>query len=86
MRFCEICGNMMVPRKGKLFCKACDQEFDLNLKQEEDYKLIKTIKHDEKEVTPIVVKEGHKGEKISDQDRKAFEEFFTSGEQGVDSS
>ena len=71
----------MVPRKGKLFCKACDQEFDLNMKQEEDYKLVKTIKHDEKEVTPIVVKEGHKSEKISDQDRKAFEEFFTSGEE-----
>ena len=79
MRFCESCGNMLIPRKGKLYCKACDEEFDIGENQE-DYKIIKTIKHDEKEIAPIIIKEGLKGDKISDQDRKAFEEFFQGSE------
>jgi hypothetical protein len=45
------------------------------------YKIVKRIKHDEKEANPIIVKEGFKGEKISGEDRKAFEEFFTGGEE-----
>lgn len=55
-------------------------ELDLDTNQQDDYKIIKTIKHDEKEIAPIIVKEGHKGDKISDQDRKAFEEFFKGSE------
>ncbi|MFX1257455.1 MAG: hypothetical protein ACFFAN_06335 [Promethearchaeota archaeon] len=81
MKFCDICGNMLIPRKGKLYCKACDEEFDLNKDQKNEYVVGKTIKHDEKEIAPIIVKEGIKNDKISDQDRKAFEEFFSSGEE-----
>jgi hypothetical protein len=65
----------LIPKKKKLFCKACNEEFELNEKDEE-YKIVKTIRHDEKEIAPIIIKEGLKGEKISAQDRKAFEEFF----------
>ena len=54
-------------------------EFDLGDNGEE-YKIIKTIKHDDKEASPIIIKDGLKGEKISAQDRKAFEEFFTGSE------
>lgn len=49
--------------------------------QENEYKIIKTIKHDEKETAPIIIKEGLKGDKISGEDRKAFEEFFSGGEE-----
>ena len=55
-------------------------ELDLDTNQQDDYKIVKTIKHDEKEIAPIIVKEGLKGDKISDQDRKAFEEFFKGSE------
>ena len=81
MRFCPDCDNIMIPRKKKLYCKACDMEFDLDSNQQDDYKIVKTIKHDEKEIAPIVIKEGLKGDKISDQDRKAFEEFFKGSEE-----
>jgi hypothetical protein len=56
-------------------------EFDLDTNQQDAYKIVKTIKHDEKEIAPIIIKEGLKGDKISDQDRKAYEEFFSSGEE-----
>lgn len=80
MRFCESCGNMLIPKKGKLYCKACDEEFEIGESREE-YKIIKTIRHDDKEVAPIIIKEGIKGDRISDQDRKAFEEYFSGGEE-----
>lgn len=81
MRFCPDCDNILIPRKKKLYCKACDKEFDLDSNRQDDYKIVKTIKHDEKEIAPIIVKEGLKGDKISDQDRKAFEEFFKGSEE-----
>ena len=81
MRFCPDCDNIMIPRKKKLYCKACDMEFDLDSNQQDDYKIVKTIKHDEKEIAPIIIKEGLKGDKISDQDRKAYEEFFSGSEE-----
>ena len=34
-----------------------------------------------KEIAPIIIKEGLKGDKISAQDRKAYEEFFGSSEE-----
>ena len=49
--------------------------------KQEEYKIVKTIKHDEKEIATIIIKEGLKGDKISDQDRKAYEEFFSGGEE-----
>lgn len=75
MKFCPNCDNILIPKKKKLYCKACNEEFELDEKDEE-YKIVKTIRHDEKEIAPIIIKEGLKGEKISAQDRKAFEEFF----------
>jgi DNA-directed RNA polymerase subunit M/transcription elongation factor TFIIS len=76
MRFCEECGNMLVPKNGKLYCKACEKDFDLDKSKTDDYKIIKTIKHDEKESAPIVVKDGFRGERISGDDRKAYEDLF----------
>ena len=80
MRFCDSCGNMLIPRNKKLYCKACDEEYDIGESQEE-YKIIKTIKHDDKEIAPIIIKEGLKSDRISDQDRKAYEEFFSGSEE-----
>ncbi|MFX0137860.1 MAG: hypothetical protein ACFFDN_29735 [Candidatus Hodarchaeota archaeon] len=80
MKFCPNCDNILIPKNKKLVCKACEEEFDLDTSKTEDYKIKKSIKHDEKESAPIVVKEGLKGDRISAQDRKAFEEFFGSAE------
>jgi len=79
MKFCPDCDNIIFPTKNKnLYCKACDKEFDLEA-EADDFKIVKTIIHDEKESAPIVVKESMTSSKISAQDRKAFEEFFDAG-------
>ena len=78
MKFCPDCDNIIFPKNKKLYCKACDKEFDLEA-EADDFKIVKKIKHDEKESAPIVVKESMNGVKISAQDRKAFEEFFDAG-------
>jgi DNA-directed RNA polymerase subunit M/transcription elongation factor TFIIS len=75
IKFCPVCDNFLVPRNKKLYCKACEKEYDLDPKKD-GYKIGKTIKHDEKESAPVVVKESLKGDRISAQDRKAYEEFF----------
>ncbi len=79
MKFCESCGNMLIPRNGKLYCKACEEEFDLG-NDKDGYNIQKKIRHDEKESAPIVVKEGLRGERISSADRKAYEDLFRGGE------
>jgi len=78
MKFCPDCDNIIFPKNKKLYCKACDKEFDLEA-ESDDFKIVKKIKHDEKELAPIVVKEKMGGNKISVHDRKAFEEFFDAG-------
>jgi DNA-directed RNA polymerase subunit M/transcription elongation factor TFIIS len=79
MRFCPDCDNIIFPKNNKiLYCKACDKEFDLDAKPD-DFKIVKTIRHDEKETAPIVVKETLASVKISSRDRKAYEEFFDVG-------
>lgn len=78
MKFCPDCDNIIFPKNKKLYCKACDKEFDLEA-DADDFKIVKKIIHDEKESAPIVVKETMSSAKISAQDRKAFEEFFDAG-------
>ncbi|MFW9937407.1 MAG: hypothetical protein ACFFD5_07140 [Candidatus Thorarchaeota archaeon] len=75
MKFCPECDNILIPKNKKLYCKACEKEFELDPKTDE-YKIVKTIKHDEKETAPIIIKEGLKSERISGEDRKAFEDLF----------
>ena len=80
MRFCPNCDNILIPKDKKLFCKACDEFFELG-KGEDDYKIIKIIKHDDKEIAPIIIKESSRKDRISIEDRKAYEEFFTGSEE-----
>lgn len=56
-------------------------EIELNNSNQEDFKIVKTIKHDEKEISPIIVKDSLNREKIDASDRKAFEEYFGSTEE-----
>lgn len=41
------------PQK-KLYCKICFEEFDLE-SSKNDYKLVKIIKHNDKEIMPIIL-------------------------------
>ncbi len=77
MRFCSNCDNILIPKNKKLYCKACNEEFDLGSDQEE-YKIQKKIHHDESELAPIVIKEVLRGERSSNSDRRGFEDYFSS--------
>jgi DNA-directed RNA polymerase subunit M/transcription elongation factor TFIIS len=79
MRFCPDCDNILIPKNKKLYCKACEKEFKID-PNNNDYNIVKTIKHDDKEAAPIVIKRSIANTKISAQDRKAFEEFFDVGD------
>ncbi|MHA1670019.1 MAG: hypothetical protein ACTSV5_05500 [Promethearchaeota archaeon] len=79
MKFCPHCENILIPKNKKLFCKACNEEFELD-ETKDEYKIVKTIKHDEKEIAPVILRDNIKSSRISAQDRKAFEEFFGSSE------
>jgi len=80
MRFCPSCDNILIPKDKKLFCKACEEYFEFG-KGEDDYKIIKIIKHDDKETSPIIIKDMSKKDRISIEDRKAYEEFFSGSEE-----
>ena len=79
VKFCDTCGNMLIPKNGKLYCKACEEEFDLGTNKAE-YKIQKKIRHDDNESAPIIMKEGLRGERISNEDRKAHEDMFRGGD------
>ena len=79
MRFCPDCDNILIPKDKKLYCKACEKEFEID-PNNNDYNIVKTIKHDDREAAPIVVKKALAKSRISAQDRKAFEEFFEMGD------
>ncbi len=53
----------------------CEKDFSYDPKND-NYTIVKIIKHDDKESAPIIVKDGIKLDKISLNDRKAFEDFF----------
>ncbi|MHA2006702.1 MAG: hypothetical protein ACXABO_13090 [Promethearchaeota archaeon] len=75
MRFCTNCENILIPKKNKLFCRACKKEFELDPKTNE-YKIVKIIEHEENEFEPIIIRKALKNHRISTEDRKASEEFF----------
>jgi DNA-directed RNA polymerase subunit M/transcription elongation factor TFIIS len=79
MRFCPDCDNILIPKNKKLYCKACEKEYEIG-PNNNDYTIVKKIKHDDKEAAPIVIKKVLTKSKISAQDRKAFEDFFELGD------
>jgi DNA-directed RNA polymerase subunit M/transcription elongation factor TFIIS len=82
MRFCPECDNILIPKKGKLYCQACEKFFELG-KDQKEYKISKKIRHDDREKSSRVLKKNLRNKSsISIEDRKAYEEFFTGSEEG----
>lgn len=76
MKWCPECDNILLPSRGKLFCRACNKYHNFEDGDEEKYKMVKTIKRDERDLTPAIMRGGVTGEKISADDRRAFDDFF----------
>jgi len=66
----------MFPNGGKLICNACGKSASLNVDDEKEYKIVKTIPHSDKDLSPAIIGSEFAGEKISADDRKAYDEFF----------
>ena len=75
MRFCSTCDNVLIPRKKKLVCKVCGEEYEVDSKLD-DFILVRVIHHNDKENDLIIAREGIKRDKITAQERKAYEDFF----------
>lgn len=56
MRFCPNCENILIPKNKKLYCKVCNQEFELKPDCFNEYKIIITIRHEEEQFMPIINK------------------------------
>ena len=78
MRFCPNCDNMLVPRKKTLYCKVWNDEFNFRISKD-DYNLITVLNQDKNEMSPIIIKTP-KRDRISEDDRKAYEEYFGKSE------
>jgi DNA-directed RNA polymerase subunit M/transcription elongation factor TFIIS len=83
MEFCEECGNMLLPKKGTLFCRICKKEFKVKQNVLDTYKVKKkTNKGQRRQLTQII--EDHDDEKIiTEDDRAAYEEYFIGGGDGT---
>ncbi len=76
MKFCPNCDNILIPRDRKLFCKVCNQEFELKPDYFYDYNIIHIIKHEEGQFIPKIVKGNSKIVQISNKLGKVHEDFF----------
>ena len=78
MKFCPNCNNLLIPRTGALFCRVCNQEFILQSIDKIEYKLVKRIGHDVRDIEPIIIKTEIKKKLITFQDRSTHEDYFAS--------
>jgi DNA-directed RNA polymerase subunit M/transcription elongation factor TFIIS len=81
MDFCADCGGILLPRKGKteLYCRVCDKTFKADKKTAEDYKIKSKITRGNQSKTAVIDK-NFNSTAISDEERRAFEDFFQGGD------
>lgn len=78
MRFCPECDNMLLPQKGKLFCKTCQKEYEFDDFASEEYTSIIRVDNDELNEMPVYIVREVSNSTISSDQRKAFEDYFVS--------
>lgn len=76
MKFCPNCNNILFPKNKKLFCKVCSKEYGIKNTEFSEYVIKRAIKHNEHELSPIIIRSMNNREKISHYYRKAFEDYF----------
>ena len=80
MRFCPECENLLIIRGKKLYCKACNSYFEIPSDFQNDSVLVKNINHSEREFEPVIIENKLEDNHISNEYRKAYEEYFPSEE------
>ena len=79
MKFCPECNNLLMSKKGKIFCKTCEKIFEVKPNEKNDYMLIKKIDHDDSDFNPFILKNVNQKPLATDY-RKAYEDYFSSSE------
>ncbi|MBD3351335.1 MAG: hypothetical protein GF364_07590 [Candidatus Lokiarchaeota archaeon] len=81
MEFCPECDSILLPKKGsdELWCRICQKSFKIKKKSsiKKDYRINHKMKHKISGKTAVFVKK-EKAKAISSDDRRAFEDYFSS--------
>lgn len=86
MKFCETCGNVLLPKRNKsvLFCKVCNKDYPLESKKE--LELYKRKQPNKKKTSAknalktAIVTDADRSRQISEEDREAYEDLFAMSE------
>lgn len=83
MKFCEKCGNVLLPKKNKsvLFCKVCNKEISISDPKEDltEYKRRNQNKkkiETKKALKTAIIRENENKELITEEERDAYEDLF----------
>ena len=76
MEFCEECGNILLPKNGALYCRVCKKEFKAKKAVIDSYKIKKKITKDKKSQMTLIIEDHNEEQTITEDDRKAYEEYF----------
>lgn len=64
MKFCPYCNNFLFPKNKKLFCKVCSKKYEIEKTEFNEYIIKKAMKHDEKMLSPIIIRSTFNRKKI----------------------
>ena len=80
MQFCEFCEGLLIPKRNtdELFCRVCNKTF--KTKNKADYKMQAKIEKDRVRSKTAIVETRAGTQSISEDERRAFEDYFTSGD------
>ena len=81
MQFCPECESILLPKRNTndLFCRVCNKTFKAE-KGKADYKMKSKIEKDRVRSKTAVVETRSRSQSISEEERRAFEDYFMGGE------
>jgi len=80
MQFCPECESILLPKRNsnELYCRVCKKTFKPDGKT--DYKMKSKIEKDRIRSKTAVVEDQRNSRSISEEERRAFEDFFMDSE------
>ncbi len=81
MQFCPECEGLLIPKRNttELFCRVCNKSF--KPEGQADYKMKSKIEKDRVRSKTAIVETRVYSQSISEEERRAFEDYFSDGEQ-----
>ncbi|MBN2157474.1 MAG: hypothetical protein JW776_15620 [Candidatus Lokiarchaeota archaeon] len=81
MQFCPDCESILLPKRNsnELYCRVCKKTF--KVEGNPDYKIKSKIEKDRVRSKTAIVEERKHSQAISEEERRAFEDYFMGGEE-----